>query len=65
MAAKKNTQLKEVWTKITSEGFLEAFQNNDFAEVDNKTFHRLRVAYLKATERLEHYILKRVPNENQ
>ncbi len=64
MAAKRNKQLKEVWDKIESEGFLEAFQNNDFSQVDNKTFHRLRVSYLKATQRLEHYILKRVPRED-
>jgi hypothetical protein len=65
MAAKRKEEMVAVWNSIQLFGFDVAFKIKDFKDIDNTTFHRLRQSYLKAQERLEHYIEKRLPRENK
>ena len=52
-------QLKDLQSIIDNEGFDYTFVNySSFKEIENITFHKLRVAYIKAQQRLEHYINK-------
>ncbi len=48
---------EEVQSTIDNEGFDYSFDGySDFEEVDDKKFHKLRLAYIKAKQSLENYI---------
>ena len=51
-------QLKTVRKNIELEGMEDAMTLHEYKEVESKTFHRLRLAYLKSLERLDKYVYK-------
>jgi len=50
-------EFKEVQYRMNDEGFHYCFKNySDFEEIEDKRFHKLRLAYLGAAKELEDYI---------
>jgi hypothetical protein len=51
------TEFNYVHETIDNEGFYDAFHNyTDFRNINDPEFHRLRLEYLVASERLADYI---------
>jgi hypothetical protein len=57
-------QLDKVKEDVVNMGFDTAMYYT-YPEIDNKTFQRLREAYVTAKERLNHYIEKHSTKETQ
>ena len=56
----KKEDFEYVRYRMSEEGFHYCFNDfSEFNEIDDKKFHKLRIAYLKAAQELEDYI-----NEN-
>lgn len=51
-------QIQKVRDDIDDMGFEDAMRYS-YPEIENKTFQRLRQAYIKAKDRLLHYVEKR------
>jgi hypothetical protein len=56
-------QLVKVQEDIDTMGFDTAMYYQ-YPEIENKTFQRLRQAYVTAKERLQHYLDKRTKDHN-
>lgn len=55
MIQKEKNKVQEI---IDNEGFDYTFDGySSFKEIDDETFHQLRLNYLKAKEELENYLL--------
>ena len=52
---KRREEITTVQNNINTHG-LDTFDFNEYKEIENQTFHRLRKAYLKAKERLLKYV---------
>ena len=57
-------QLDAVLDDVDTMGFDSAFKYS-YHEIDNKTFHKLREAYLTAKDRLENYMKKHASKEKK
>jgi hypothetical protein len=54
-------EFKMVEYRMDAEGFHYCFKGySSFKEVEDKEFHRLRLAYLAAADELEKYVEKRI-----
>jgi len=53
----KASERKHVVEVIDQEGFLYTFKNyTDFDDIEDEKFHTLRLAFLRAAERLQDYL---------
>lgn len=52
---------EQVYSKMTQEGFHYCFKHySDFDDIDDIEFHKLRLSYLKAADKLEKYIKAKI-----
>lgn len=62
-------QIEYVSNKIRDEGFHYCFNSySDFPNIEDKKFHKLRLAYIKSADKLENYVnseVKRFRSENE
>lgn len=57
MGSNKHEDMNRIMAYINEYGFEKTFQTDDYEDIDNVTFHRLRNGYLKARQRLTNYII--------
>ncbi|HNI02689.1 MAG TPA: hypothetical protein PLO94_10065 [Chitinophagales bacterium] len=60
----------EQWTylhsKMKNEGFHYCFKNySNFTEIQDEEFHKLRKEYLRTSEELENYIIKKYQDSKE
>lgn len=54
----KHEDMNRILKYINYCGLTKTFETDSYDDIDNVTFHKLRVAYLKAQERLVNYVIK-------
>lgn len=64
MGTRREEMLK-VWLDIAAQGFTKSFLVHDYKEIENKTFHKLRLRYLKAREQLTNYVVNHTPEADE
>ena len=54
-----------VYSKMKNEGFHYCFKNySSFKEIKDKKFHQIRKKYLKVSQELEEYVIKKINESN-